>query len=69
MKETELITFELVGQKEQYIIWVSLAAKKKNLQVVIACNCSFDFHVDSCIVSTRINKNCSFPPKFTDGRN
>lgn len=29
MKETELITFELVEQKEQYIIWVSLAAKKK----------------------------------------
>lgn len=31
MKETELITFELVGQKEQYIIWVSLAAKKKKI--------------------------------------
>lgn len=29
MKETELITFELVEQKEQYIIWVSLTAKKK----------------------------------------
>lgn len=46
MKETELMTLELVGQKEQYIIWVSLVAKT-NLQVAIACNCSFDFGVDS----------------------
>lgn len=41
----------------------------KNLRVVIARNCSFDFYVDSYIVSVRINENCSFPPKFTDGRN
>lgn len=62
------MTFELEGQKEQYIIWVSSVAKQ-NLQVGTALNCSFDFHVDSYIVSMRINKTCGFPPKFTDGRN
>lgn len=62
------MTLELAGQKEQYIVWVSLFAKN-NLQVTIACNCSFDFGVDTQIVSMRINKTCSFPPKFTDGRN
>ena len=56
--------------EEQYIIWLAFVAKKtQNLRVVIARNCSFDFHVDSYIVSTRINENRSFPPKFTDGRN
>lgn len=68
MKEIELMTFELAGQKEQYIIWVSSVAKK-NLQLGIEHNCSFDFHVGSYIISMRINKICSFPPKFTDGRN
>lgn len=69
MKETELVTFELAGQKQQYTVWLSLVAKKKSLQVALAHNCSFDFDVDSYIVSVRINKTCSFPPKFTDGRN
>lgn len=70
MEETVLITFKLADGKEQYIIWVALVAKKnKNLRVVISHNCSFDFHVDSYIVSRRINENRSFPPKFTDGRN
>lgn len=37
MKETELITFELVGQEEQYIIWVSSAAKKKKKSTSSYC--------------------------------
>lgn len=40
-----------------------------HLQAVTARSCSSECGMGRDIVSTRINKNCSFPPTSTDGKN